>query len=152
VIISIKNDQRDISFKASSIRDIFEALLIFKKIKVDELSVHFVTDAKMKKLHLTHFNDPSSTDCITFPIDDPKDNTVEYCVLGECFICPKTAATYASLRQASPYEELTLYCVHCFLHLLGYDDTNPSVKKTMRRQEKLCMEYLRKQNLILKEL
>ena len=29
---------------------------------------------------------------------------------------------YCKLKQSDPYEEITLYITHGFLHLLGFDD------------------------------
>lgn len=152
MLISVKNSQKDLKVKVACIRSIFKSLIQYKKVKVDELSVHLISDALMRKMHLEHFNDPTPTDCITFPIDDPTDQEIDYVVLGECFVCPKTAITYASENKKDPFEELTLYLVHCFLHLLGFDDIASKDRLIMRGEEKKCMDHLRNEDLILKQL
>ncbi len=148
--ISISNCQKDLKISSKQVKFLFKTLIDFKKIKVNELEVHFITDKKMKLQHQLLFQDPSSTDCITCPIDDPYEEGIDYCVLGSCFICPKTAILYAQKKNLDPYEETSLYCVHCFLHLIGYDDINPSAKRVMRSQEKACMGILKEKNALLK--
>ena len=147
--ISVSDSQKDLKISKNQVKLLFQTLIEFKKLKIDELEVSFITDAKMKKQHQLLFDDPSSTDCITCPIDDPYDQELDYCVLGSCFICPKTAINYAQDKKLDPYEETTLYCVHCFLHLIGYDDIEPSERKKMRSQEKVCMKVLKEKNALL---
>jgi probable rRNA maturation factor len=148
--ISILNSQKDLKVSKKEVKHLFQLLIAYKKIQVDELEVSFITDSAMKKKHQELFDDPSSTDCITCPIDDPYEENLAYCVLGSCFICPKTAIKFASEHKKDPYEELTLYCVHCFLHLIGYDDIDPIMRKKMRAQERSCLAFLKKEGAYLK--
>lgn len=122
---------------------------VLHKLRVhwDEVSIHFVTNRKLCQLHEEFFNDPSPTDCISFPIDDAGNS--EYRVLGEVFVCPKTAIEYAKKNEKDPYVETTLYVVHGLLHLLGYDDIDPKDRALMRKKERECIEHLRKEGLIL---
>jgi probable rRNA maturation factor len=147
--IFVNNSQKNLKISKNQVRKVFEILIEFKNISVDELEVNFITDAAMKKQHQILFQDPSSTDCITCPIDDPYEKDLDYCVLGSCFICPKTAIEHVKKKQLDPYREVTLYCVHCFLHLIGYDDIDPKARAQMRRQEKVCLKALDEKNAIL---
>jgi probable rRNA maturation factor len=115
--------------------------LAFEQISCRELSVYFVTEQRITQLHEEFFNDPTPTDCITFPIDED--------FLGELFICPKTAQIYAAKHHLNPYEETSLYVVHGILHLLGYDDLTPAKRRTMRKKEKKCMAHLNALGVIL---
>jgi probable rRNA maturation factor len=45
-------------------------------------------------------------------------------------------------------EELTLYLVHGWLHLAGFDDLTPSKKRVMRRAEARAMKLLRDQRCL----
>ena len=99
------------------------------------MGVYFVTMKEICRLHDQFFNDPSPTDCITFPIDLDPATADRY--LGDIFIAPEAALAYPD-----PYEETTLYLVHGLLHLIGYDDLTPIEKKKMRRKEKSCMRRL----------
>lgn len=111
-------------------------------ISTDEISLHFVTEPKICKLHEEYFNDPSPTDCITFPMDGIEYKKNAYHILGEAFICPKTALIYAKNAGIDPYEELYRYVVHCILHLIGYDDINPKDRAKMKRKENSCLKKI----------
>lgn len=97
--------------------------------------IHFVTKAKIGALHRTYFDDPSPTDCISFPMDTPSKEAL----LGEVFVCPAVAVEYAKEHGLDPKNEVLLYVIHGLLHLLGYDDCDPKSRKEMRRQEKQCL-------------
>ncbi len=110
-------------------------------IFTDEIIIHFVTETKICLLHKEFFDDPTSTDCITFPIDPPGEGNSHH-ILGEVFICPKTALTYSTRRSIDPYKELCRYLVHCILHLIGYEDTEASLRAKMKRKESLILKKL----------
>ncbi|MCC5832271.1 MAG: rRNA maturation RNase YbeY [Chlamydiales bacterium] len=118
----------------------------------NELSVYFVTTEEITRLHKEFFHDPSPTDCISFPLD--QEEGVGYHILGEVFICPKTAIDYLlqsgeEINEDS-YRETTLYLVHGLLHLIGYKDINDEDRKNMRAAEQRLMEPLIRQKLLLK--
>jgi probable rRNA maturation factor len=116
------------------------------KIATDEVALHFVKESKICALHADFFNDPSPTDCITFPLDSPDIPSDHYHILGEAFICPKTAVNYATKRGADPFVELMRYVVHCILHLKGYEDTQPALRKKMKKKELSCLHKVLKNN------
>jgi probable rRNA maturation factor len=124
-------------------RKVVSFLLQDLKIETDEVILHFVTEAKICALHKEFFDDPSPTDCITFPLDPPGQKKEVYHVLGEAFLCPKTAIAYAKRLGISPEEELLRYVVHCILHLIGYEDTEPSLRRKMKRKESSCLKKLK---------
>jgi probable rRNA maturation factor len=140
--ISLHNSQRDLPISTSHVRRVVSFLLDDLKISTDEIILHFVTESKICRLHKKYFNDSSSTDCITFPLDPPSDKKSFHHILGEVFICPKTALTYATRFQINPYEELYRYLIHCILHLIGYDDIRPADLAKMRRKERACLKKL----------
>lgn len=139
--IHIYNSQKDLKISKKSTRVIVEALFDFFSLPHQEISIYFVSDKKMKKLHQEFFDDPTSTDCISFPLDEEH--------LGEIFICPYTAIQYAQKKHLDPYEETALYLIHGFLHCLGYDDLQPKLKRIMRKKEKTCMDLLKRLNIHL---
>src|SRR4051812_46743238 len=91
VKIDIINKQNIVRLSSPQVKKIIKAVLSLEKCVCDEVSVHFVSKKKIASLHLEFFNDPSPTDCITFPIDDENSNHVDYRILGEIFVCPETA-------------------------------------------------------------
>ena len=147
--IYYKNTQKDLKVSSRSVKLLVSSILKKLKISADEISIQFVSTKKICKLHEDFFEDPTTTDCITFPIDE--DHSSGYRVLGEVFVCPKTALEYCKKNDRNPYVETSLYVVHGILHLLGYDDIDPKDRKLMRKKERQCMDFLHSQNLILSE-
>ncbi len=114
-----------------------------------ELSVVFLTDAALAQLHADFLDDPSITDVITFEGDAASGFAGEICVSADAAlrqISPQHASSTRPLPQkllSAFSAELTLYLVHGWLHLAGYDDLHPAKKREMRRAEKRAMTLLR---------
>lgn len=139
--ITLFNTQKDLKISKSVIQRALISALYFKKIECDEVVVHLVTDLKMRRLHKEFFNDDTSTDCISFPFD--ADSKTGYKILGEIFICPKTALDYVKKKGGNAEKEVILYLIHGFLHLIGYDDLNGKEKKKMRAEEKKLLQHMK---------
>lgn len=105
------------------------SVLKYLDVECEEVALYFVSTKTICELHDQFFQDPSPTDCISFPLGKPH--------LGEIFVCPQAAIDYGA-----PYPETTLYIIHGLLHLIGYDDLNPKDKRVMRKKEKSCMAHL----------
>ncbi len=132
-----------------AIHRIVSFVLLEEKQHADEVSISFVDADTICRLHLEHFDDPSLTDCCTFPIDVPG---CEYCMLGEVVVCPFTALTYAQSHQSCPYEELTRYIVHGVLHLLGYRDMEEIDRSAMKKREEALLAHLGSKGWLLSPL
>lgn len=124
-----------------------------------ELSLVFLTDAALAQLHADFMDDPSTTDVITFEGDATAGLAGEICVSAD------TAARYVGLLEgaapSAPHPrrdsrtlqsdfatELTLYLVHGWLHLAGYDDLRPAKKRRMRAAEARALKLLRAHDAI----
>ena len=126
-------------------RDISQAIAILDAHRADfrmgcppgELSLVFLTDAALAKLHADFLADPSTTDVITFEGNHAAG------IAGEICVSVDTAAAYAEEHGRDFSEELTLYLVHGWLHLAGYDDLQPARKRVMRRAEARALLLLR---------
>lgn len=112
------------------------------RIPAGELSVAFLSDAALAKLHLQFLDDPTVTDVITFPGDPEMDFAGEICVSWE------RAAAEAATRNSGLRHELTLYLVHGWLHLAGLDDLTTDGRAAMRRAEELIMSRIVAANLL----
>lgn len=134
VTISIYNRQKDLKIDKGSARALVLATLKHLKTPFKEVAIYFVTEKQIGKIHDQFFQDPTPTDCISFPID------AEY--LGEVFVCPAVAIQYAKKRGLDPHSETALYIIHGLLHLLGFDDLEEKERRTMRKKEKSCMRHL----------
>lgn len=107
-----------------------------------ELSLVFLTDAALAQLHADFMDDPSTTDVITFEGDATAGLAGEICVSAD------TARTYAREHGHDFPTELTLYLVHGWLHLTGYDDLQPAKKRRMRAAEARALKLLRAHDAI----
>lgn len=107
-----------------------------------ELSFAFLTDAALARLHADFLSDPSTTDVITFEGNRELGSGGEICVSAD------TARAYAATHDRDFSEELSLYLVHGWLHLAGYDDLVPAKKRIMRAAEKRAMALLRNANAL----
>ncbi len=140
--ISIYNRQKDLKIDKGSAATLVRATLLHLKKKYNEVAIYFVTEKKISEIHGQFFQDPTPTDCISFPIDEEH--------LGEVFVCPAVAIQYAEKKGLDPYKETSLYMIHGLLHLIGFDDLEAKAKRSMRRKEKSCMHYLDKLKINLK--
>jgi len=135
VKIVIYNNQRDLPLSLPEIERLVSLVLKRLKATYDEVILHFVTKKKIGEIHKIYFNDPTPTDCISFPIDSPSSKVKGYKILGEVFVCPKVALEYSRLHQIDCCEELGRYIIHGLLHLVGYDDLAETQQKKMRQME-----------------
>jgi len=98
------------------------------------LSLVVVGDEEMAALHEEHLGQPGSTDVISFDLDDPGEG--EERTVGEVIVCADRAAAEARRRRRPAGDELALYVVHGVLHVAGFDDHDPVMRRRMRRRER----------------
>ncbi len=137
-LISVYNRQKDLSIMTASVRRLVYFIAEQKKISFKTLSVYFVGVRKICEIHGEFFDDPTETDCMTFPIDQE--------FLGECVICPKVALRR---NRKKPHEETSHYLIHCLLHLIGYDDIDKKKQVIMRKEELRLLALARKSGCLL---
>lgn len=137
----ITNSQWVIPISLSSVKQV--ATFLLKDCKEKIMALHFVGEKKISTLHNLYFDDPTVTDCITFPYEDPL-------FLGEVYLCPQLALRYVKKHGGDLYKELTLYLVHGYLHLMGMEDQTLEGKREMRLNEEKWMKALAKKNLMVK--
>lgn len=109
-----------------------------------ELSLVFLTDAALAKLHADFLDDPTTTDVITFEGDTALGLPAGAGSAGEICVSVDTAARYAREHGHDFATELTLYLVHGWLHLAGHDDLVPAKKRAMRRAEARALRILQR--------
>lgn len=119
-----------------------------------ELSVVFLTEPALAKIHSDFMGDPSATDVITFTGDPAAGLAGEICVSADMAMRqvglveggspdrprPRLAGMRALQERFSA--ELMLYVVHGWLHLAGYDDLQPAKKRRMRAAETRALKIL----------
>jgi probable rRNA maturation factor len=101
-----------------------------------DLSIAFVSDALIGKIHRDFMDDPSATDVITFPANPEMESA------GEIIVSVDHARTRAKELGEPFSRELSLYLVHGWLHLAGYDDHNEHDRAAMRNAEQEALAIL----------
>lgn len=116
-----------------------------------ELSLVFLTDAALAQLHDDFLDDPTTTDVITFEGEPTLGTAGEICVSADAALrhlagAPSLNSQLSTLNSAAAAAafslELTLYVVHGWLHLAGYDDLRPAKKRRMRAAEARALKLL----------
>lgn len=97
-----------------------------------ELGIHLVAAPEMAKINQQYLQHEGSTDVITFNYREGKKTGP---LLGEIFICVDDAIKQAEEFRTTWQSEVVRYVVHGVLHLLGYDDLKPDLRREMKREE-----------------
>ena len=100
------------------------------------LSVVFLGDAALARLHGRWLGAPGRTDVISFDLSD------EHSQAGELYLSATCARRTAAARGVAPQRELALYLVHGALHLCGFDDRAQRARARMRRAETTVLRAL----------
>lgn len=142
--VLVFDQQTDLEIDAESARRVVREVVIHERKNFEEAAVYFVSKEKIARLHGEFFNDPTPTDCISFPMDEESERGYRF--LGEVFVCPLVAIEYV-LKSSEEigvevYREATLYLVHGLLHLMGYRDTSDEEVLAMRSAEQRHLEHL----------
>jgi probable rRNA maturation factor len=121
-----------------------QAVLVAEGREGVGLSVAVVDDGRMSELHERYSGIPGPTDVLAFPLEDEVPGPEA--LLGEVVVSADTAAREAAERGLTFERELLLYVIHGTLHLLGYDDHDPTERTRMHaRQEELLGAFLEAQ-------
>lgn len=148
--IRIANAREGFTVDRAAVRKVFAALDRHApwKCPPGELSLAFVDDAEIVRLHDEFLDDPTVTDVITFPGDDAATPGDDEAFAGEICVCVDRAVSEAPKHGFTPDDELTLYLVHGWLHLAGHDDLSDVPRAAMREAEKVCLALLRDRSLM----
>ncbi|MGA0133850.1 MAG: rRNA maturation RNase YbeY, partial [Opitutales bacterium] len=110
------------------------------------LSVAFVGDREIARLHADFLDDASVTDVITFPGEPHPGEDFA----GEICVNVDQARRAAREHGQSLAGELRLYLVHGWLHLAGLDDGTPRQTAAMRAAERKAVAALERGGLRLR--
>lgn len=145
--ITQHNNQNALHIDSDAVRFFCVEMLHYLHLSTDELIVHFISVERTIFLHGLFFSDPTTTDCMTFPIDGTsiKEEGILH-TIGECFINPQEAIHFL---PENPYRELSRYIIHCILHLAGYCDDTQDQQDEMRHLEDLALEHAEKKKVLL---
>jgi probable rRNA maturation factor len=114
------------------------------------VDVHIVGDERIAELNAAHLGHACTTDVLSFSMGEVDPERRAYHV-GEIVANYAIAAREAAARRIAPAEELTRYCLHGWLHLLGYEDGSAAERKTMERVQEdiMCARYSTRRRRIM---
>lgn len=95
-----------------------------------EISVILVSDRRIAALHEQFMKIAGPTDVLTFQH-------------GEIFVSVETAQQNAARFGTKLADEIRLYIVHAFLHLLGFDDVTPAASRRIEAAQNKVLRSLR---------
>lgn len=115
-----------------------------RTIPPGEISVAFLTADELARIHADFLEDPTETDVITFPGDDPDDPATPDAGDEERFAGEICISLDRAAEGPLPFEEeWTLYLVHGWLHLSGLRDNTPEEAARMRQAESQALSWIR---------
>ena len=140
----IANRQRRKKINVRLLRQITSALLSERKLTEAELGLHLVGSRVMARVNWQFLRHAGSTDVITFDhlADDPARPCAPGRLHGELFICVDDAVAQAREFRTSWQSEVVRYVIHGVLHLRGYDDLQPRLRRRMKRKENRLLHRL----------
>ena len=131
-VFSLQNRQRTKPIDAQLLKQLGEYILE-ELLEEDsyELGIHLVAAKEMATVNETFLQHEGSTDVITFD----HTSSAEEPLHGEIFICIDDAIEQAAEFRTTWQSELARYVIHGILHLEGYDDLEPALRRKMKVQE-----------------
>jgi len=142
IAIELTNLYPGLTFHEEKVAELLQRVFLIHDHKAQGvLSVAFLKKAEHSKIHGEFLGDYRPTDVITFPADPENE------LVGEICISVDQAMEEAESRYESFTKELSLYLIHGWLHLVGFDDRNDADRKIMRREEANAMAVVEKDGL-----
>lgn len=142
ITVEFTNLYPTLFFKEEKVNKLFQRVFLMYDCKAEGvLSVAFLNKAEHSKIHGAFLQDYRPTDVITFPAD------LENEMVGEICVSVDQAIEEAESRNLTFEKELSLYLIHGWLHLVGFDDRNDTDRKIMRREEANALAIVEKDEL-----
>ena len=141
--LEVSNQYNRLNSPENMTRALFEAIERSEKFPIEpgDLSVVFVSDEQISKIHAKFLDIETPTDVITFQADTQMQSA------GEIIVSVDHAQSRAEELNVCFSRELCLYLIHGWLHLSGYDDRNESQRLKMRNAEQNALAILEKAQL-----
>jgi len=137
--LAIANRQRTKKINTRLLKQIAGELFAELKIAEADLGIALVSAKEMATVNWQFLQHEGATDVITFDHESTRTK-----LHGELFICIDIAMAQAKEFKSSWQSELVRYVVHGVLHLLGYDDLKPELRRKMKREENRLVRLLAK--------
>ncbi len=128
----------------SWLRSVAEQVLVAQEVgSTAELGLVIATQERVRELNRNYLGRDRSTDVIAFSMLPDEEDRISFVPppdgvqhLGEVIISYPQAQIQAEEHGHSIERELTILIIHGVLHLLGYEDEKPELKRLMAAREK----------------
>lgn len=144
--VNIDNRQSKIKIKGEIyllIKKVIKECLESEKGDVNyEISVSLVDNKEIRKLNRDYRGIDSSTDVLSFPLNENFNHKMPIPILGDIIISVEKALEQSQEYKHSLYREIGYLTAHSMFHLMGYDHIEEDDKKIMREKEKNIMEKI----------
>jgi probable rRNA maturation factor len=127
---------------AARVHSIARATLASERVRDAMLSITFVSNAAIARLHARHLGHQGATDVISFGFAGSGKGSP---VVGDIYIAPSVARANAIENGVPIREEIARLVVHGTLHVLGYEhpEADARTRSPMwKRQERLLARVL----------
>lgn len=133
--VEVHNNSSGLPLTDDQVKNIIEYTSTSINLIASSITVIFVDDEKLARMHGEFLNDPTPTDIITFDLGEDKTE-------GEIYISTQRASEQAKQFNCTESEELLRLIVHGLLHLKGYNDLAEKDLKEMKTLENQLVEKL----------
>jgi probable rRNA maturation factor len=138
-LVEAANQYPGLTFDFSKLQSFFEVVFSVHSHRLQgELSIVFMERKVHSLLHGKYLLDYRPTDVITFP------GSAEDGIAGEICVSVDQAMDGAGKYGLTFQEELSLYLIHGWLHLLGFDDIEEIDREIMRLEERKILAAVKK--------
>lgn len=121
------NDHPSRRIRRAEVRRTVSAVFRGEGTREALLRVIFTGDAAMRKLNAAWLGHRSTTDVISFPLERGRGAVLE----GEVYVNLDQARRQARDYGVTERSEVARLVIHGTLHLLGYDDATPALRRRM---------------------
>lgn len=136
--------------EADWLRGIAEQALVAQNVSPEaEMGLVIASQKRIQELNRSYLGRDKPTDVIAFSMlpgeEDPSlfvtpPDGVQH--LGEVIISYPQAQRQAEEQGHSVEKEMTILIIHGVLHLLGYEDEKPELKRQMNAREKEILRHI----------
>ncbi|MEK7270368.1 MAG: rRNA maturation RNase YbeY [Planctomycetota bacterium] len=138
--IEVSNRQRFIPIPPAFPRRLEEAFS--RRLGGRRVSLVFVSDEPLRRLHEAFLGDVRATDVMAFPLRSGKAEPCGEGFDGEVIVSAERALAEARRRRIPPSREMVRYAIHGLLHLAGMDDHASAGRRAMRSAERRILAAL----------
>ncbi len=137
---TIRFSYHEVDFKLENgllMKTFLASVMAEEKLPFFSIEYVFCSDEFLLGLNQSYLSHDTYTDILTFTLSLPNEP-----VVSEIYISIDRLRENAESLSVSFKQELSRVMIHGLLHLCGYDDVTPELKKVMRAREDYYLQRL----------